>query len=283
MQHDNGIVAENHEYHNKKEQNHLDQDESTETILQNSENEMHNIHDMHEIVVDNGGKITIDELKKGYCRREELISNQQKISEQKEHLQNKAKIIAQSADALAQMINTHIPAEPNPLLAETDPATYQYMIDLRQKALAIIDNFIDVGRYPNNIAIEYENESLAKKLESENEKLENMFPQTKDPIQRESFFQNIFAIGNKFGFQEEEIKNIVDHRLLALAYYAQLGVKSQKISNDVYNKAIRKPAVTISSKGKKYHNQHQIKSQEQAIKKLHKTGSLYDALEVDFI
>ncbi|AHA27852.1 hypothetical protein [Candidatus Liberibacter americanus] len=181
------------------------------------------------------------------------------------------------------MINTHIPAEPNPLLAETDPATYQYMNDLRQKALNIVESFIEIGRHPNNIAIEYENESIAKKLESENEKLESMFPQTKDPIQRETFFQNIFAIGKKFGFQEEEIKDIIDHRLLALAYYAQLGMKSQKISNEVYNKTLLKPAVTISSKGKKYHNQHQTISQEQAIRKLHKTGSLYDALKVDFV
>ncbi|MBY7649607.1 MAG: hypothetical protein C4617_03815 [Candidatus Liberibacter europaeus] len=198
-------------------------------------------------------------------------------------MQNQAKILSQSAEELANLINNHIPAEPSPALAQTDPHTYHNMVDLRKKALAIVDSFVNVGISTNHIDKEFEAEFLSKKLELENEKLGNMFPQTKDLAQRESFFKNVFQVGKKLGFQEEEMQNIIDYRILALAYYAQLGLKSQKISNDVYNKTIHKPAVTIASKGKKYHNHHQIKSQEQAIKKFHSTGSLYDALDIDFV
>lgn len=167
-----------------------------------------------------------------------FVKTAQDIVEQKNYVQKQAKILAHSADSLAQLINHHMPADPHPSLTQTDPSAYQNIINLRQQALNIINHFVEEGRYPDKIAKELDAEHVEIKLKNENEKLGNIFPQTKDLAQRESFFQNIFKIGKKIGFQEEEMKNIIDHRLLVLAHYAQLGLQSQKISEDVYRKFV---------------------------------------------
>ncbi|WP_240535903.1 hypothetical protein [Candidatus Liberibacter solanacearum] len=79
------------------------------------------------------------------------------------------------------------------------------------------------------------------------------------------------------------MKNIIDHRLLVLAHYAQLGLQSQKISEDVYRKIRHKPSVSSVPNRKKSNNHHRITSQQRAIQKLQKSGSFYDALDIDFV
>ncbi|WP_040055922.1 hypothetical protein [Candidatus Liberibacter americanus] len=64
MRHENSILTEDYYCHNQREQNDLDQDESIETISHNSEDEIKNLPDTHEIILDNGEKITIAKLKK---------------------------------------------------------------------------------------------------------------------------------------------------------------------------------------------------------------------------
>nr|MBA2917903.1 hypothetical protein [Candidatus Liberibacter asiaticus] len=103
-------------------------------------------------------------------------------------MQNQAKILAQSAEALAQLINHHIPDDSSPTLEKTYPETYHRIRYLRQKALNIINHFVETGRNPDNIAKELDSEILEKKLIAENQQLEHLFPQTKDPAQRENFF-----------------------------------------------------------------------------------------------
>ncbi len=196
-------------------------------------------------------------------------------------MQNQAKILAQSAEALAQLINHHIPDDSSPTLEKTYPETYHRIRYLRQKALNIINHFVETGRNPDNIAKELDSEILEKKLIAENQQLEHLFPQTKDPAQRENFFKNLFRIGNILGFQKEEMVDITDHRLLSLAYYAQIGLQAQKLSEDAYHKIRHKPFVNITTNKAKNHSR--ITSQEKAIQKLHQTGSLYDALEIDFV
>ncbi|MBL0848959.1 MAG: hypothetical protein EU981_02550 [Candidatus Liberibacter ctenarytainae] len=198
-------------------------------------------------------------------------------------MRHQAEMLANSAESLAQLIHHHIPEQPNPALATTNPEMYQNIFQLRQKALDIINHFVESGRLPHQIAQGFETEFSEKKLENENEKLETMFPQTKDPAQRESFFQNIFQIGKKFGFQDKEMRDIMDHRLLALAHYAQLGMQFQQTSDNVYHKTLCKPSVTMAPRAKRLHKQHRMISQEKALKKLYQTGSLEDALKIDFV
>ncbi|MEG8098812.1 hypothetical protein GY664_00930 [Candidatus Liberibacter brunswickensis] len=198
-------------------------------------------------------------------------------------MQNQAKILANSSKALAQLINHHIPDNPDPVLEKTDSETYHRILNLRKNALDIINHFVETGRNPDNIANELDSEILEKKLETENKKLESIFPQTKDPEQRQCCFKNIFKIGNVLGFQEEEMKNIIDHRLLSLAHYAKIGWQARKTSEDAYHKIKNKPSVKITTNKAKNHNLHRIFSQEKAMQKLHQTGSIYDALEIDFI
>lgn len=274
---------EDTEHENVAQQQGLEQELDCEPTSQDSDEDLQEINDLHEVHLDDGEKITIAELKDGYWRRQDYLSKQQDIVEQKNYVQKQAKILAHSADSLAQLINHHMPADPHPSLAQTDPSAYQNIINLRQQALNIINHFVEEGRYPDKIAKELDAEHVEIKLKNENEKLENIFPQTKDPAQRESFFQNIFKIGKKIGFQEEEMKNIIDHRLLVLAHYAQLGLQSQKISEDVYRKIRHKPSVSSVPNRKKSNNHHRITSQQRAIQKLQKSGSFYDALDIDFV
>ncbi|WP_354688018.1 hypothetical protein V9J15_04045 [Candidatus Liberibacter africanus] len=254
----------------------------TEIKQENSHENSQNINDLNEISLDNGEKITISELKDGYSRHKEYLSQQQDIWGQKKNVQNQAQILAHSSKALAQLINHHIPDEPDPILEKTDSETYHRIRNLRKNALDIINHFVEAGRNPDNLAKELGSEIIEKKLEDENQKLENIFPQTKDPAQRQDFFKNVFKIGNILGFQEEEMKNIADHRLLSLAYYAQIGWKAQKLSEDAYHKIRHKPAVNITNKARN-NNHHRIVSQEKAIQKLSQTGSFEDALAVDFL
>ncbi|AGA64773.1 hypothetical protein B488_07810 [Liberibacter crescens BT-1] len=224
-----------------------------------------------------GQDVSIAELKEVYRSYQE---NRNEIGEQKKQLRQQAEMLSKSAEALAKLIDSHIPAVPDAHLAMSDPGACQQALALRQQALAVIDHFMEAAKIPHTVADTLHQEASQKVLEHENLRLESLFPQTKDPVQREVFFKEAFDAGRQLGFSEQEMQEIVDHRLLALAHYARVGLQARQAVSKAYQKTRGCPPVTAPVQGRG--TNHQVSDQKKALQRLNKSGSLRDALALDF-
>jgi hypothetical protein len=80
------------------------------------------------------------------------------------------------------------------------------------------------------------------------------------------------------GFTEAEVKGQTDHRILGLAYYAKIGMEAERAKETAKAK-VTKVAPTPAKKPGQVRGG---KSNRAAMQKLAKSGSLKDALNVDY-
>ena len=118
-----------------------------------------------------------------------------------------------------------------------------------------------------------------EKVTQEGQKLFSMFPEAGTTEGRQAFFSGVGEAAQAVGFSREEVQGAMDHRIYALAHWAQKGMAAEKAKATAKAK-VAKAAPTPAKKpsqGARPQNNNRA-----AMKRLAQTGSLQDALKVDF-
>ncbi|MGH6808654.1 MAG: hypothetical protein ACREEJ_17715, partial [Ensifer adhaerens] len=225
--------------------------------------------------------VPLSELKLGYMRDRDYRHKTQDIANRGRALEGMANRVAQSANAFANLLAGQIPPEPPEHMAALDPDGYRRQWGLHQAGLERIDEILAIAEGPANVVDALASVASDEALEAENAKLIEAFPETANEEGRLAFFAGAFDVARTLGFSEEEVREVADHRMFKLAHYARLGLAAEQAKTRAMAKLKRAPSPVARPRPAAKTERSPRESLE-ALKRLSKTGSIRDAMAVDF-
>jgi hypothetical protein len=226
-----------------------------------------------------GTETTVDELTKGYFRQADYTRKSQDLAQRREAVTQEATRVEQITEKLVDHLTAFIPDAPDPSLAYSDPGRYTALKAQHDTAVQQMQAILSMQEDAKTVNQGMTDRERHEKVSAEGQKLFSMFPEAGSAEGRQAFFSSVGEAAQAVGFSREEVQGAMDHRIYALAHWAQKGMEADKAKASAKAK-LAKAAPTPQKKpgqGAKPKN-----SNRDAMKRLNRTGSIKDALAVDF-
>lgn len=222
-----------------------------------------------------GEKVSRDELIAGYMKGADYSRKTSQVAESRKAVEQQAQRMQRQIEVLTDYLVNALPEEPNASLAYTDPQTYTARKAVYDQQLANLQKLIAMADEPKKVAGEISGQVTREQLEAENAKLIAAFPQTADQKGRQEFFKAAFDAAGELGFSEAELQNVSDSRLFGLAYWAKKGMQAEQARVKAKQKVVNAPKAAPQK-------QRKVTQSNQAMKRLQRSGSIHDAVHIDF-
>ena len=237
--------------------------------------------------LDGGEEVTLEDLKKGYFRQADYTEKTQKLAEEREQSESlRTRYEKQISDAETTLnavrgfVEHLIPADPPLELAQSNPGEYQYQKALREQALQELNALSQVGGQIDAQKQEAYVQELAQYETQQDAKLVEAMPHLKDPKKRAAFEGSIAGTAEQFGFTSADLEHAKDHRIKLALHYAALGKKAEQNRRNAKSRVAETPK---KGRGKVQSRKPTVSTKNrEAMQRLKKSGSLADALEIDF-
>lgn len=257
-------------------------DDKTEDEAQEADDEAVKPEPTDDVTVTvNGEQIALSDLKSSYMRQADYTRKTQELSNQRRDLEAMATSVTHNVNAIADFLIKQLPPEPNSALLHTDPVAYVQQRELRQLAeqqlSSLFNNADQVVEAKQAIDVNAHQQRLA----NEKAKLVESFPSAATKEGWDKFFNESSGAAKELGFSDEEIGAETDHRMFKLAYYAKIGMQAEKAKAKAFKKVENVPPVA-PLKRQASRDAAQFQKNRDAIKRLNKTGSIHDAMAIDF-
>ncbi|WP_156408350.1 MULTISPECIES: hypothetical protein [unclassified Ensifer] len=250
--------------------------------LANAENgEAANEADNQIITLKGGDQVPLSELKLGYLRERDYRYKTQDVANKGRTLEGMTTRVTNTVKGIASYLAERLPPEPPRQLAFQNPVEYTRQKAMYDEGLANINQIIELANDSTSVAGELTSSMSEETLQAESERLAQAFPQTMQEEGRTAFFNQAFDAARELGFSDAELKGIVDHRLFGLAYYARIGMKAEEAKGKALQKVTAAPPATPKARPNGGASQ-QVRSSKDAMQRLSKTGSMRDAMAIDF-
>lgn len=222
-----------------------------------------------------GEEVTRDELMAGYTKEADYRRKSMAVAENRKAVEELAQRTQRQVEALTNFLAGALPAEPQPNLAYTDPQTYNAQKAAYDQQMGSLQKLLAMAEEPKRVQEEITQQISKEELEEESNRLAAAFPMTANPKGREAFFKSVFEAANQLGFTDAEMQSTKDSRLLGLAYYAKIGMQAEKAKAKAKQKVAQAPKAPPK-------RQRTSARSDQAMSRLQKSGSIHDAVLVDF-
>ena len=227
--------------------------------------------------------VTLDELRNGYSRetdyrqKTEILSNQRKqfqseSEKQRQDYSQKLNEMNQLLSNAQQELNTEMNSADLEALYEEDPteaARIEHRLRKKQEKL--------------NFAMQKTQSEQKQQfdgyLQTEKTRLLNKIPDFADPSKASNLKNNMRSHLAKYGFNDSEIAQVYDHRILMLVNDAMKFGNLQNAKPNIAKK-ISKPSRMFSSGIKQDKNDVRSKASREKFSRLRKTGSMKAAQDV---
>ena len=230
------------------------------------------------VTLPTGEKITVAETISGYQRQADYTRKSQELASQRKAIEANLQRIEGIQEAFVNHLSSMIPAEPNPALALSNPNAYTAQKAQYEAAMAQVQKLIEMGQQPKQIKDAMTAEVKAQIIAQENAQLADKFPEVSTQQGRQKFFTKAAEAAQEIGFSMDELGAVTDHRMFALAHYARIGMEAMKSRAAAKAKAAVAPPVSPRKPG----NPAQAVKSNDAMKRLARSGSIRDALKVDW-
>ena len=228
-------------------------------------------------------EVTLDELRNGYSRdadyrrKTEELSNDRKnfhsqSEKQRQDYSQKLNEMNQILSNAQQELNTEINSADLEALYEEDPAQAAKIEHRLRSKQEMLNSSIQKTQSEQK-------QQFDGYLQTEKTKLVNNIPDFADPSKASTLKNNMRSHLAKYGFNDSEIAQVYDHRILMLVNDAMKFGNLQKAKPNIAKK-ISKPSRVFSSGIKKDKSDYQSKASKEKFGRLRKTGSLKDAQNV---
>lgn len=239
-----------------------------------------------------GTVVAVADLKKAFDELQEFKRQGPDISKQREEVEQvKAKVQQQQKyleEVLPHAIGVlerTIPPEPPLSLRDSDPIEYFMQKDQRETALAefrSIDNARQLALAEQQKAQQAE---FQKYIQTERDRLLDVKPELKDPEKAKAFHTDFVRVGKKYGFSDDEINGVHDHRLIvALVEADGKATKWDKLHAPDTKKQVAektKDTIPVQQPGRRVQPAERRSTQvEEHWKRLGTSGSIDDAVAV---
>ncbi|MQW35036.1 hypothetical protein CN140_02580 [Sinorhizobium meliloti] len=233
------------------------------------------------VTLKGGEQVPLEELKLGYMRDRDYRHKTMDLGKRSSSLEAMSTRVASTANAIAEFLIQQLPQEPSRAMAIQNPNEYTRAKAVYDSALEQVQRLIDMSAEPKNVAGELNNAVTEETLAAENAKLLEAFPHLVRDDAREKFFSDAFKVGEDLGFSPDEMQGFTDHRYFKVMHYAMLGLQAEQARGKALNKVNNAPPATPKAKPNGAVNPQARKNQD-AMKRLSKTGSIKDAMSIDF-
>lgn len=222
-----------------------------------------------------GESVTRDELISGYMKEADYRRKTSMVAESRRAVEAQAQRMQRQIEVLSEYLVSNLPAEPDASLAYTDPQTYNARKAAYDQQLGNLQKLLAMANEPKEVANEISGQVSKERLTEENARLASAFPMTTNQKGREKFFRSAFDAAGRLGFSDKEMQSVTDSRMFGLAYYANLGMQAEKAREKAKQKVAEAP------KAPPKRSRVAVNS-DQAMQKLRQSGSIHDAVMVDF-
>ncbi|MBN7755483.1 hypothetical protein JYP46_01485 [Nitratireductor aquimarinus] len=264
----------------QESENPDDDEASEETEGEAEDTDQPEVDDDVTVTLQGGEQVPLKELKLGYMREKDYRHKTMDLGEQRRGLEELSARVTRSIDAIAEALGNQIPDMPDATLATTDPSRYVREKAMHESAMAQVTQLIEKANEAKDVASTLTQEQHQQALQAENAKLAEAFPQTATPEGRKKFFDSAASAAKELGYSDDDIMGVTDHRMFKLAYYARLGMEAEQAKTKATQKVAKAPKVAPTKRQAK--SATQVKRNRDAMKRLSQTGSLHDAMRIDF-
>ena len=230
-----------------------------------------------------GTEVKLSELEGGLYRQADYTKKTTELARQREEVEQtrvqyteRSQSLESTFQKLTGFIEGLIPPEPPLHLAQQNPNAFIQQQAMRQQAIAEFQNLLSVQSEAAGQMQAFSAEDVERARQAEDQQLVKAMPELKDPARRAKFDADNRAFALKFGFSEDQIANTADHRLLRVMHLASIGEKA------LTNRANAARRVEQPRKGAPAMAAAPVNNSQKAMKRLSQTGSLADALKIDF-
>lgn len=196
-----------------------------------------------------GTKVPADEAVKGYLRQADYSRKTQEASEMRKALEADLQTISNVTEAVIDFLSQMVPQPPDAAMAMRDPQGFVRAKAQHDAAMAKIQQLVELGKTPKDVAARMSDADQQKLIASENALLAEKFPAVAQPEGRAKFFEGAAKAAQELGFSMSDLEGVTDHRMFALAHWANIGLQAAKARETAKAKVANVPPVAPRKPG----------------------------------
>jgi hypothetical protein len=228
-------------------------------------------------------EVTLDELRNGYSRDADYRRKTEELSNERKSFQSQSEKQRQDYSQKLNEMNQLLSNAQQELNSEISSSDLEALYDEDPAQAAKIEH--KLRRKQEKLASALQKTQSEQKaqfdgyLQMERTKLVNKIPDFADPGKALNLKNNMRSHLAKYGFNDSEIAQVYDHRILMLVNDAMKFGNLQKAKPNIAKK-ISKPSRTFSSGIKQDKNDVRSKASREKFSRLKKSGSMKAAQDV---
>jgi len=260
-------------------------DETSEEVSQEQTNEIQQEHDSTYKVKVAGQEldVTLDELKNGYSRDADYRRKTEELSYDKKQFMSESEKQRQNYSSKLNEANQLLSVAQQQLQTEINSADLEKLYEEDPTEAARIEHRLRRKQEKLNQAMEKTQSEQRKQFEGflsdQKKQLASKMPEFSDPAKASQLASSMKTTLNNYGFNDQEISQVYDHRIVMLVNDA---MKYRKMQNSKPNlaKKITKPGRVFSSGVKKDKAEINLTKRKEKLSRLKKTGNIKDATSI---
>jgi hypothetical protein len=261
------------------------QEEASEEVSQEQTNEIQQEHDSTYKVKVAGQEldVTLEELKNGYSRDADYRRKTEELSYDKKQFMSESEKQRQNYSSKLNEANQLLSVAQQQLQTEINSADLEKLYEEDPTEAARIEHRLRRKQEKLNQAMEKTQSEQRKQFEGflsdQKKQLASKMPEFSDPAKASQLASSMKTTLNNYGFNDQEISQVYDHRIVMLVNDA---MKYRKMQNSKPNlaKKITKPGRVFSSGVKKDKAEINLTKRKEKLSRLKKTGSIKDATSI---
>ena len=227
--------------------------------------------------------VTLDELRNGYSRDADYRQKTEELSNQRKQFHSESEKQKLDYSQKLNELNQRLSNAQQDLNAEINSADLDKMYDedpteaaKQERKLKKKQDALNQSMYQ---AQAEQKEQFSSFLQDQQKKLVSKMPEFSDPAKASNLKANMKSTLNNYGFNDQEVAQVYDHRIVMLVNDA-MKYRSMQNSKPNIAKKITKPSKPFSSGVKQGKSEANLKLRREKFSRLKTSGSMKAAQDV---
>ena len=227
--------------------------------------------------------VTLDELRNGYSRDADYRQKTEELSQQRKQFQSESEKQRQDYSQKLNELNQRLAVAQQDLNAEINSADLDKLYEEDPTEAARLERKLKKKQDALNQSLQQtqaeQKQQFESYLQDQQRKLVSKMPEFSDPSKASNLKANMKSTLNNYGFNDQEVAQVYDHRIVMLVNDA-MKYRSMQNSKPNIAKKITKPSKPFSSGVKQSKSEANLKLRREKFSRLKKSGSMKAAQDV---
>ncbi len=228
-------------------------------------------------------EVTLDELRNGYSRDADYRQKTEELSYQRKQFQSESEKQRQDYSQKLNELNQRLAVAQQDLNAEINSADLDKLYEEDPTEAAKVERRLKKKQDALNQSLQQtqaeQKQQFSSFLQEQQRKLVSKMPEFSDPAKASTIKANMKSTLNNYGFNDQEVAQVYDHRIVMLVNDA-MKYRSMQNSKPNIAKKITKPSKPFSSGVKQGKSEANLKLRREKLSRLKKSGSMKAAQDV---